>query len=221
MTCRVSSRSERFSSRLGREARLHESAIACGGWQFAVEGSIEFPRKFEIAPAQRVADVSQTFRQSANGRAGQQPVSKMACDHQTVADRPEITWAPAGNGDSSQRPLKVRHGGKLPADVLPKGGIDHEVRDIVQPAGDCIRVAQGVRKPRGDRARAARSDGEIQYGKKAATPFALKRAGQFEVGPRGRVDQKDRGGKFPAWRPQMRHAACLGDHDVFQEPAQC
>ena len=99
-------------------AGLDEATVARGRRKVTVESGIEFACEVEVGPAQRFADIVQAFGQPSDGGTGREPVSKMAGDHQPIPDCPEVSRASACNRNPAERPLQIRHGGKLPPDVL-------------------------------------------------------------------------------------------------------
>ena len=131
---------------IGGKALLHEVTVTRKDGQVHIECCIEFAGQIKVAPAQRLADRVEVFRQPADGDAGAQPVRKVTSDHQRVANPGKVARAAAGYCNAPQGALKVRHGGKQLANVFAKAGIGDEVRHVVQPIGNGVGIAQRVRK---------------------------------------------------------------------------
>ena len=131
---------------IGGVALLHEATVASENGQIDIEGVVELSGEIKIAPAQRLANGIEVLRQPADGHTGAQPVGKMASDHQGIADSGQIARATTGDCHPAKGALEVRHGGQQLANIIAQGGIGNQMRNVVEPVGDGIWIAQGVRQ---------------------------------------------------------------------------
>src|SRR5207302_4016882 len=130
------------------------------------------------------------------------------------ADRGKVARAAAAEREARERARQIGRGGKLLAQVGAPGGVGDERRNGVVAARDRGRIRQRRREPLGEQARARRRHGAVDGGQQRAAALARKRAHQFQIGARRRVDQQGRAGGLAARRRERRLTPDLRALDV-------
>ena len=120
-----------------------------------------------------------------------------------------------------QRALEIGHGAQaLRAARRASRRASTKIVDLIEPRIDRRGIGQRIGEALGQDAAPAAVTVMSIADEQAAALLARKRAGEFEIGARRRIDQHGRVRLFAPRRAQKRHAPDLGQHDIVEEAAE-